>query len=114
MIELKNIDPQMIANNLTPFHPTHPGEVIKEEIEFRGLSQRKLAEQMGVAYSQLNEVLNCKRQLSTEMALLLEAALGLNAEPLLNMQLHYNMQTVRSSSSFMQRLGAVRRIAAVL
>lgn len=51
--------------------------MIKEEIEFRGLSHRKLAEQMGVAYSQLNEVLNCKRQFSTEMALLLEAALGI-------------------------------------
>jgi plasmid maintenance system antidote protein VapI len=33
----------MIANNLTPYEPTHPGEVLKEEIEYRGISQRKLA-----------------------------------------------------------------------
>ncbi|MDR2806187.1 MAG: addiction module antidote protein, HigA family, partial [Dysgonamonadaceae bacterium] len=27
--------------------PVHPGEILKEEIEYRGLSQRKLAMQMG-------------------------------------------------------------------
>ncbi|KAA6307608.1 Antitoxin HigA, partial [termite gut metagenome] len=57
MITLKGIDPRMIANNLTPYEPTHPGEILKEEIESRGISQRKLAAQMGVAYSVLNEVL---------------------------------------------------------
>ena len=33
----------MIANNLKPFKPTHPGEVLKDELEFRGISQRGLA-----------------------------------------------------------------------
>lgn len=28
---MKNSD--MIANNLTPFEPTHPGELIKDELE---------------------------------------------------------------------------------
>lgn len=26
------------------FYPTHPGEVLKEELEERGISQRKFAE----------------------------------------------------------------------
>ena len=38
--------------------PTHPGEVLKAEIEERGISQRKLAENMGLAYSVVNEILN--------------------------------------------------------
>ncbi len=79
MITIKGIDPRMIANNLTPYEPTHPGEVLKEEIEYRGISQRKLAAQMGVAYSVLNEVLNCKHPVTTEYALLFEAALGVEA-----------------------------------
>ena len=33
MIEIKGIDPKMIANNLEPFEPTHPGELLKDEIE---------------------------------------------------------------------------------
>lgn len=33
----------MNANKLEPFIPTHPGEIIKDEIEYRGISQRALA-----------------------------------------------------------------------
>ncbi|MDR0575033.1 MAG: addiction module antidote protein, HigA family, partial [Tannerella sp.] len=73
MITLKGVDPRMIANNLTPYEPTHPGEILKEEIRYRGISQRKLAAQMGVSYTLLNEVLNCKRPILTEYALLFEA-----------------------------------------
>ena len=36
MIKIDGVDPKMIANNLIPFEPTHPGEVLKDEIEFRG------------------------------------------------------------------------------
>ena len=55
MITLQGIDPKMIANNLTPSNPIHPGELIKDEIEYRGISQRKLALQMGVSPTLLNE-----------------------------------------------------------
>ena len=41
--------------NLKPFQPTHPGEVLKEELEFRGISQRGLAKKLGISYSALNE-----------------------------------------------------------
>lgn len=40
----------MIANNIEPFEPTHPGSVLKEEIEYRGISQKQLAVNMGVSY----------------------------------------------------------------
>lgn len=41
----------MEANKLEPFLPTHPGEIIKDEIEYRGISQRALAMQIGVSYT---------------------------------------------------------------
>ena len=65
MSKIDNIDPKMIANNITPFEPTHPGEILKDEIEYRGISQKKLAKEMGVSYTVLNEILNAKRQLNT-------------------------------------------------
>lgn len=43
MINIEGVDPKMIANNLTPSDPTHPGEILKEELEYRGISQRKFA-----------------------------------------------------------------------
>ena len=51
----------MIANNLEPSEPTHPGELLKEEIEYRGISQKKLAEEIGISYKVLNDILNCRR-----------------------------------------------------
>lgn len=113
-IKTEGIDPYMIANNFTPYEPTHPGEVLKEEIEFRAISQRKLASQMGVAYSVLNEVLNCKRPVTTEYALLFEAALGIEAEMLLRMQSRYNVQTIRQNKSGNDRLAKIRKTVAAL
>ncbi len=114
MITIKGIDPNMIANNIEPFIPTHPGEVLKDEIEYRGISQRKLASLMGVPYSQLNEILNAKRQLTVEYALLIEAVLDLPAEPLVKMQARYNMITTKRTPSFIEKLKNVRKIAAAL
>lgn len=31
--------------------PTHPGDVLKEEIEYRGITQKKFAELLGVPYT---------------------------------------------------------------
>ena len=104
----------MIANNLTPYEPSHPGELVKDELEYRGISQRKLAAQMGVAYSVLNEVLNGKRPVTTEYALLFEAVLGIDAEPLVGMQADYNLQTMRQNKSWGERLANIRNVAAVL
>lgn len=98
----------MEANKLEPFLPTHPGEIIKDEIEYRGISQRALAMQIGVSYTQLNEVLNGKRPLNTEMALLISAALDIDAEPLLAMQTHYDMITARRDKTFSQKLNSIR------
>ena len=81
-----DINERMIANNLEPAFLTHPGEVIKDEIEFLGISQRRLTKERGVSYSQLNEVLNGKRPVNTELALLIEAALDIPSTPLMTMQ----------------------------
>ena len=107
-------DPNMIANNLEPFRPTHPGEVLKDELEYRGISQKQLAAEMGISYTLLNEVLNGKRQVNTELALLVEAALDIPAESLLQMQARYNMLTVTRNKSFMEKLQNVRKIVAAL
>jgi addiction module HigA family antidote len=98
MMTLEGVDPQMIANNLKPFQPTHPGEVLKDELEYRGISQRGLAKEIGISYSAFNEMLNGKRSLSPELAMMMEAALGVDAAPLLAMQNEYDMQMQSATS----------------
>ena len=93
-----------------PYTPTHPGEILKEEIEYRGISQKKLAEQIGISYTMLNEILNA----TETMALYFEAALGIEAEMLTNMQTRYNMQTARKDSKLTARLQQIRKLAAIL
>ena len=63
MIHVEGKDDRMVANNLEPHYLTHPGEVIKDELEFRGISQRRLVKLIGVPASQLNEVSHGVRHL---------------------------------------------------
>ena len=113
MIHIEGIDDNMIANNLTPFEATHPGDVIKDELEFRGISQRKLAEVTGIAYSVLNEVLNGKRALTTDYALLIGKAIDIDAEFLIRMQADYDMQMAKRNPKLIMRLNSIKKIAAV-
>lgn len=95
-------------------YPTHPGEILKDEIEYCKISQRKLAAEIGMSHTALNEILNAKRPVTTASAYLFEAALGIPALTLLRLQMRYDMQTAKSNRSFMERLASIRRIAAVL
>ena len=52
MSKIDNIDPKMIANNITPFEPTHPGEILKDEIEYRGIFSKETCKRNGrILYS---------------------------------------------------------------
>lgn len=93
--------------------PIHPGEIIKEELEYRNLAQNRLASQIGVSYKVLNDILNGRRNLTSTMAMLIEAAMGINASLLMRMQLDYNMQVSKQDKSFVQRLENIRKIAAI-
>lgn len=91
--------------------PVYAGEIIKEELEARGISQKELAENLGVSYTMLNEILNGKRPLSSEVALLVEAALDINAEMLIGIQSRYNLQTARKDKSIKARMQSVKKMA---
>lgn len=111
-ITIDGVDSKMIANNIEPAFATHPGAIIKEELAAREISQKQLAEKMEISPSLLNEVLNGKRALNTELALLIEAALDIPAEPLLAMQTEYNMLTAKRDHKFMEKLKGIRKFAA--
>lgn len=114
MITIKGVDPKMIANNLVPTQPTHPGGLLKEEIEYRGISQKKLATQIGVSHTMLNEILNGKRAVNVQFALLVEVALGIDAELWINMQTRFNLQTAKQDKNFAERLDNLHKICASL
>ena len=93
---------------------THPGDVLKEEIEARGISQKKFSEVLSIPYTQLNEILNGKRPVTTDFALMMEAALGINPELLINMQMRYNMSVARQKKPLITRLIDIKRACAAI
>ena len=93
--------------------PVHPGEILKEEIEYRGISQNKLAAQMGISTKTLNQILNERRPLTAQTAMLFEAALGISANLLIGMQTDHNMQVANRDISFSDRLAEIRKKVAV-
>ena len=103
-----------LTENLFPSNLSHPGEYIKDEILSRGITQRRLAEKIGMQPSILNEIINGKRSVNIEFALLLEAALGIDADIWIRLQNLYNKQKARMNPDFMSRLSKVTRITSVL
>ena len=93
---------------------THPGNVLKEELEARGISQKKFSEVLNVPYTQLNEILNGKRPVTTDFALMVEAALGINPELLINMQTRYNMSVAIQKKTLLAKLMDIRRACAAI
>ncbi len=94
------------------YYPVHPGEVLKDEFEARGLSQKHFAQITGISYTMLNDILNTKRPVSADFALTIEAAMGVNAEMLVNMQTRYNMQVARQDKEKIKRWNELRKVCA--
>ena len=96
-----------------PFRPVHPGELLKDELEYRKLSQKEVATQLRLPYTAFNEVLNGKRPVTTDLAIIMEAALGVSPGLLLRMQTDYNLQVAQKDSKLKKRIAGIRKIAAV-
>ena len=67
--------------------PTHPGEILLEEFLFpMGLSQVELARRMGVPIQRVNTIINGKRDMTAETAILLSRTLKTSSEFWMNLQ----------------------------
>lgn len=114
ILQSQNASADFKKNKLEPSKPIHPGEVLKEELDYRGISQKKFAERIGIPYKNLNNILNCRKPISEDIALLIEAALGIPAHIFIGMQMDYNIQIIKQDSSFLERLAKIRKMTAIL
>ncbi len=72
----------------------HPGRVLGDELEERGLTQTQLASHIGVLPKTINEICRGKRGLSAEMAVKLARALGASPGFWLNLQKNWELSQV--------------------
>ena len=72
--------------------PTHPGEILwKEFLEPMHLSQVELAKRMGVPIQRVNTLINEKRGVTAETAILLSRELKTTPEFWMNLQAVYDL-----------------------
>jgi addiction module HigA family antidote len=88
--------------------PTHPGEMLRKEfLEPLGMTQRELAERLGVHYPRVNELVNGKRGVTAETALMLGKLFGTSARFWLNLQASYDLYETLHDPSTEEKLAAV-------
>ncbi|MYH40802.1 MAG: HigA family addiction module antidote protein [Chloroflexi bacterium] len=75
----------------------HPGELLGEELESRGMTQRALAEAMGRPPQVINEIVRGKKAITAETAIQLEEVLGTSARLWLGLQATYELTRARQT-----------------
>jgi addiction module HigA family antidote len=85
------------ADTIAPGSPTHPGFIIKEELEARKMKQKDLAEAMGISVTMFSDLINGRRNVTAELALKLEKNLDIPALFWLNYQAQYDIDLLRKA-----------------
>ncbi|HSU24696.1 MAG TPA: HigA family addiction module antitoxin [Pyrinomonadaceae bacterium] len=74
--------------------PIHPGEILLEEfLSPLGISQYRLANEIGVPPRRVNEIVLGKRGVSPDTALRLSRYFGLSEAFWLNLQMRFDLET---------------------
>lgn len=76
---------------------THPGEILKDEIDARGMTANRLAVELAVPASRIDRIIKCKRSVTPETALRLAAYFGGSAQFWLNMQSRYDLAVAEAA-----------------
>lgn len=80
-------------------NPLHPGVVLNEiYMSEMSLNQTDLAKKCHCSPRKINEIINGKRGISSEFALVLEKALGTTAEMWVRMQADYDLWKARNAA----------------
>jgi addiction module HigA family antidote len=86
--------------------PTHPGEMLLEEfLEPMGITQRELAEGIGVPYQRVNELVNGRRGVTPSTALRLARFFGTSSGFWMNGQVRWDLyHAERSEAEALKRI----------
>lgn len=79
--------------------PIRPGEILLEEfLEPMEISQAKLARDINVPPNRINQIINGKREITTDTALRLGMYFGIEPEFWLTLQMRFNMKIVQEKA----------------
>ncbi len=94
--ELEEIDFSDVSD-LARLAPVHPGEVLLHDfMEPMGITQHELAVTIGVPPRRINEIVHCKRAVTSDTALRLGRFLGTSPEFWTRLQSSYDTEIARA------------------
>ncbi len=95
--------------------PTHPGEMLLEEfLKPLEITQRDVADAIGVPYQRVNELVNGKRGITPDTALRLSKYLGTSAELWIGLQADVDLWEARRKSmkaGYLRKIRPLKRVA---
>ncbi len=86
-------------NQYKPDYAIHPGEILGETLEARGISSKDLAKRIDIAEETLSKIINGKAPVTPETAIRLENVLGIDADIWNNLDSNYQLFQVRQKQN---------------
>ena len=78
------------------YPPIHPGEILLEEfLKPMGISQYRLAKDIGVPSMRINKIVHGQRGISADTALRLARFFGMSVEFWIGIQSHYEVESAK-------------------
>ncbi len=100
-----------MKRNLLPL--TTPGEVLVEEfLAPLGVSQYRLAKDIGISSRRINEIAHGKRAITPDTALRLGKYFGVSAQFWLNLQARFDLQMAERGADFLTKIQPCRALLA--
>lgn len=85
-------------------NPSHPGHLIKDSIDYLGLSVAEAARGLGITRQQLYRIVRGESGISPDVAIRLEQAIGSTADHWLRMQVSYDLAQARQNPPAIKKL----------
>lgn len=97
-------------NKIKEYHTTSAADLLKETMEYYHVTQKDLAERIGVSQKNVSDILNRKRYLNELLALRIEKVMGISSKLLLSLDSNYRLNLAKKeledsndkSSTFME------------
>lgn len=93
----------MARNRNVDYSTIHPGIILGQELEKRGIRQKDFASTIGMPPSVLNSLINGKRSFTPDIAILLEAALDKEASYWLSLQAARDIEVAKMKTDYIRK-----------
>lgn len=92
-----------------PAYVIHPGEILKDELNERGIKQNEFAKLTGIQPTQLNEIIKGKRDISIDYALVIGEALSMDYKIWIHLQNNYEIDLAKKNENIKKRNEAIAK-----